>query len=141
MTMTYLLLTEVSEIALMLALLLHRDPGLVDTIYWMAGLDGVALVMCESQFCTYAFRREPRGHTSWGLWQIDSEWWPQWRDDILCHMAQGAAILRACPGKTLHDRVAHYNGGEKPGKKAREWGMIVERKRDSLALYLWRRLR
>ncbi len=124
------------EVALMLALVLGRPPGLVGTIYSVSGLDGVALVECESHFNPRALRREPRGHTSWGLWQLDDEYHPQHRGDLLLHVVEGAAFLESCKSRreTLAGAVELYNGSYR-------WGLQVQRKRDSLTLYLWRRLR
>ena len=34
-----------------------------------------------------------------------------------------------------------YNGGDNPGAYSRWWGRQVKKKRDSLELYLWRRMR
>jgi hypothetical protein len=129
------------ECALLLAALLHRDPNLVSEVYWMAGLDGVSVVECESQFNPRALRVEPRGHTSFGLWQIDNEWHEQYRGNLLLHIDKGAEILRDCAGRDLSTKVSHYNGGDFPGAYSIAWGKTVEKRRDSLALYLWRRMR
>jgi hypothetical protein len=129
-----------TECALLLALLLHRPPALVASVYEAAGLDGVAVVECESQFNPRALRREPRGHTSWGLFQLDDEWHAQHRGDLLLHIVTGAAFLAQCKrGVTFAQAVSLYNSGSVDGNLT--WGRYVERRRDSLALYLWRRMR
>ena len=86
---------------MMIAALLHRPPGLVDAVWRSGGLEAVAVVEMESQFNPRAWRREPRGHTSWGLWQIDDEWHPQHRDDLLLHIVEGARIWREMSGDTV----------------------------------------
>ncbi len=122
--------------ALYLAALLNAPYGMVATVYEIAGLDGVALVWCESRFNPHALRHEPRDHTSWGLWQLDDEFHPQHRDDLLLHCVEGAAFLAECKAGTgsLSAAVARYNG-------SLAWGREVERKRDALAMALWRVLR
>src|SRR5271157_766489 len=86
--------------ALMLAALLGRDPHSVDAVWQAGGLDAVAVVECESHFNERALRREPRGHTSWGLFQIDDEFHPQYRDDLLLHIVEGVRFLNECKEKT-----------------------------------------
>ncbi len=122
--------------ALMLAALLHRSTGLVSTIYVMGGLDAVAVVECESQFNEKCWRREPRGHTSWGLFQIDDEFHPQHRNDLLLHIVEGVTFLAWCKtkGKDFRTAIYWYNGSW-------IWARYVERRRDSWMMYLWRRLR
>jgi hypothetical protein len=121
---------------IMLATLLGRPTFLIDAVWKAGGLDAVALVECESHFNPRALRHEPRGYTSWGLYQIDNEFHPQWRNDILMHIVEGQSFLNSCKKQTRELRyvVALYNG-------SLTWGKIVERKRDSFALYLWRHLR
>ena len=153
------------EAALMLAALLHRDPSLVACVYEMGGLDAVVVVEYESQFNPRAWRRETEG-TSWGLFQLYSKCHKQYRDDLLLHIVAGVEFLKECeiraegqeactwasrmdPDGTNTDAspTAHslaiaysiYNSGS-PWKSIAK-GRAVERKRDSLALYLWRRLR
>jgi hypothetical protein len=131
-------------IALALSLLLHQPYGLVETVYYFSGIDGVAVVTMESQWNARAWRREPRGFTSWGYFQIDSEWWPQYREDILLHLAQGAAILAECKVKARGDfalAVAIFNGGEHPCSYSLWWGRKVKDKRDSLMLAVRRMVR
>jgi hypothetical protein len=52
------------------------------------------------------------------------------------HIADGAAFLAECKERAgrLRYAVEMYNGSP-------AWGRHVERKRDSLALYVWRHLR
>jgi hypothetical protein len=132
----------VNEAALCIALLLRVPYGPVEAAYAMAGLDGVAVITCESQWNEKALRREPRGHTSWSYWQIDDEWHEQHRGDTLLHLATGAAIWQACMSKTMNNftlAVRLYNSGSRT--KGLAWSETVREKRDMLAIYLWRRLR
>jgi hypothetical protein len=128
--------------AIVLGLLLHRSPLLIEEVYRSAGLDGVAVVWCESTFVTNAVRIEPRGHNSYGLFQLNNEWHPQYRDNISLHIATGSAFLASCKlGREFSDAVAVYNGGLKPKAYSIRWGKKVEAKRNNFALYLWRHLR
>ena len=123
--------------AILCAALLHRPLPLVDLVYGVGGLDAVALVECESQFNPNALRVEPRGHTSYGLFQLDSEWHDQLRGNLQAHVYAGVLFLTLCKMKTndeLAGAVELYNG-------SRSWGYTVQKKRESLALYLWRHLR
>jgi hypothetical protein len=130
------------ECALILATLLHRSPSLIEKVYQSAGLDGVSVVWCESRFVKTALREEPRGHTSWGLFQLNNEWHPQYRNNLNLHIAIGASFLADCKrGRSFRDAVAVYNGGPKPKAYSIRWGKKVEKKRDNFALYLWRHLR
>ena len=145
--------------ALLLAALLHRDPALVACVYEMGGLDAVVVVEYESQFNPRAWRREAGG-TSWGLFQLYSKCHEQYRDDPLLHIVAGVAFLRECKLRaaavnptgfiegsssprslpaSLAIAYSIYNSGS-PWRSI-EKGRAVERKRDSLALFLWRRMR
>ena len=124
----------VIDIALLLALALGRPVGLVSTVYDVAGIDGVALVEYESRFNERAVRREPRGFTSFGLFQLDSEWHPQWRDDLLLHIVEGASFWEACKAKAggnIAVAFSWYNSGS-PSKSIKK-GLEVARLRDRLA--------
>jgi uncharacterized membrane protein YuzA (DUF378 family) len=59
-----------AEAAFLIAMMLGRPPGLVYTVYDMAGLSGVCVVEAESQFNEHAWCREARGGTSYGLFQL-----------------------------------------------------------------------
>lgn len=125
-----------------IALLLRVPYGPVEVAYAMAGLDGVAVITCESQWNQMAFRHEPRGHTSWGLWQIDNEYHEQYRGDLLLHLVAGAVIWRDCLEKACGNftlAVRLYNSGSRLGGLA--WSDVVRSKRDTLAIYLWRKMR
>ena len=127
---------------LCIALLFHVPRGTVEFVYGTCGLEGVAVIACESQWNERAFRHEPRGHTSWGYWQIDDEWHEQHRDDVLLHLAAGAAIWQQCMDAALGNftlAVRLYNSGSRT--KAIAWSEQVRRFRDSLALYVWRHVR
>jgi hypothetical protein len=87
------------NVALLLAVLLHRPFGLVLTIYDVAGIDGVAVVEYESQFNDHACRVEPEG-TSWGLFQLYSKYHKQYRDDLLLHIVEGASFWAECVDKS-----------------------------------------
>jgi hypothetical protein len=130
-----------TECALLIALLLHRPPGLVATVYEMAGLSGVVVCEYESQFNPRAFRVERNDHTSYGLWQLCSEYHPQYRDDLLLHLAYGADFWRQCleKGGTVARGYSLYNSGSPT--RSIEKGRAVQRRYESLAMYLWRRLR
>lgn len=124
-------------IVLWLALYIHHPQTLVEKVWAAGGIDAVALVECESQFNPKALRREPRHHTSWGLFQLDDEFHPQYRGNLGKHIAIGAAFLAECKARTmtLARAVERYNG-------AYSWGLTVERKRDELGRWLaWRAVR
>lgn len=129
--------------AILLAVYLHRPVPLVDAVFHAGGLDAVAVVEMESNFVPWAERREPRGHSSYGLWQLDDEWHPQYRNDLSAHIAYGTRFLEKCKqGRTLAQAAAVYNGGGRPGAYSKAWGARVERKRDELARWLrWREIR
>ena len=130
------------EAALCIALLFRAPYAHVEAAYMLAGLDGVAVISCESQWNAKAFRHEPRGHTSWGYWQIDDEWHVQYRGDLLLHLAAGAAIWQGCMDQAMGNftlAVRIYNSGSRTGAIA--WSEQVRAKRDSLALYVWRHVR
>jgi hypothetical protein len=131
----------VAECALLIALLLHRPPGLVATVYEMAGLSGVVVCEYESQFCVTAWKREAMGGTSWGVWQLWSECHPQYRDDLLLHLVYGAEFWKVCleKGGTVARGYSLYNSGS-PWRSI-DKGRAVARRYESLAMYLWRRLR
>ena len=127
---------------ILLATYLHRPPALVDLVWQAGGLDAVALVEAESHFNPHALRIEPRGHSSWGLFQLDNEWHLQWRGDIAKHVQDGAAFLDACElasGGDFAAAVSIYNSGTRNGNLA--WGFYVKAKRDDMAHFLWLMLR
>jgi hypothetical protein len=129
-------------IVALLAAYLHAPIGLVQLVYEAGGTDAVAVVECESKFNPQAFRLEPRGHSSWGLFQLDNEWHLQWRYNLGKHIETGAAFLAECKEKTGGDfaaAVSLYNSGSMT--KAIKWGRKVERVRDDLAHWLWLNLR
>ena len=124
--------------ALLLAAYLHRPLFLVEKVYSEGGVDAVAVVEMESRFNPRAWRREPRGHSSWGLFQIDNEWHSQYRGDLDAHIAEGVRILRECEmGGTFSEAIARYNGGTNHGAYSIAWGKQVEAKRDELSRWLW----
>lgn len=127
----------------MLALYLHRPVDLVSKVYAEGGTEAVALVESESQFNPQAVRREPRGHSSYGLFQLDGEWHEQHRHNLNAHIRYGAALLAWLEkGRTFAEAVAIYNGGPGYGAFSRAWGRRVAAKRDELAYLLrWRELR
>jgi hypothetical protein len=118
--------------AVLIASLLHRPLYLVDAVYNAGGVDATALVECESHFNAHAWRREIRGHSSWGLFQLDDEYHPQWRDNVLRHIAEGVLFLDDCKAKAprLRYAVMLYNG-------SLAWGIEVERKRDYIVRWIW----
>ena len=126
--------------AALLACFLHLTgpkAELVEKVWLAGGVDAVALVWMESNFNPRAWRREPRGHTSFGLFQIDDEYHPQWRGDLMRHIAEGQLFLDECKARTPNLRwaVARYNG-------SLAWGIRVEAERDELVRWLsWRALR
>ena len=130
-----------AECALLIALLLHRPPGLVATVYDMAGLSGVCVVEAESQFNEKACKREEKGGTSYGLWQLWSVCHPQYRDDLLMHIVYGAEFWakKLRQGGTVARSYSLYNSGST--WKSIEKGKALARRYESLAMYLWRRLR
>ena len=129
-------------IVAVLAMYLHQPAPLVDLVYAAGGIDAVAVVQCESHFHPQAMRLEPRGHSSWGLFQLDNEWHLQWRYDLGRHIKDGAAVLAECETKTHGDfaaAISIYNSGSQI--KALAWGRHVARVRDDLAHWLWMALR
>lgn len=130
-----------TEAAFLIAMMLGRQPGLVETIYDMAGLEGVIVCEYESQFNARAFRREACEGTSWGLWQLYDKCHKQYRDDLLLHCVYGAAFWRECmdKGKTISRAYSIYNSGSPKASIIK--GREVEAKYNSLAMYLYRRMR
>ena len=127
--------------ALLLSLLLSCDPALVTAVYDLAGIDGVAVVWCESQFNRKAVRQEPEG-TSWGLWQLYDKYHNQYRHDLWQHLVTGAAHLVECKetaGGDFVRAVSIYNSGS--ATRSLRWGERVKRERDRLEWWLWRRMR
>jgi hypothetical protein len=131
-----------TECALLIALLLHRPPGLVSTVYEMAGLSGVCVVEYESQFNDHAFRREELGGTSYGLWQLYDRCHEQYRSDILLHIVAGVFFWSKCMEKgngSIARAYSIYNSGSPT--RSIEKGRAVARRYESWELYLWRRMR
>ena len=127
--------------ALLLATLLGAPPDLVTAVYDIAGLDGVAVVWCESRFNPRACRREPAG-SSWGLWQLYDKYHNQYRNDLWQHLVTGAAFLEECKEKAGGDfvkAVSIYNSGS--ATRSLRWGYRVKRERDRLGWWLWRGMR
>jgi hypothetical protein len=123
-------------VALILAIYLQAPVGLVSTIYDVAGIDGVAVVYYESQFNERACRRELRGHTSWGLWQLDDEWHEQYRDDLLLHIVRGTVKWKedmCAASGNISVAYSIYNSGSP--RKSIDKGKRVRALRDRLA---WR---
>ena len=119
----------------------YYSDNIVQAVHMASGIDGVALCRMESRFYPRALRREPSG-TSWGLFQLYDRYHKQSRWDIMTHIGTGAAFLAECKqGRTFSSAVAVFNGGPHPGPYSLEWGRKVEAERDSLALWLWRKLR
>jgi hypothetical protein len=131
----------VTEAAFLIAMLLGRPTGLVTTVYEMAGLEGVCVVEYESHFNTRAWRREAAGGTSFGAWQLYDKFHPQYRDDLLLHLAYGAEFWKKCmeKGGTVARAYSIWNSGNTwtSIKKGKE----VDRKVNSLAMYLYRHFR
>lgn len=133
--------------AILLAALLHRPALLVDAVYQMAGIDGVAVVEMESQFHERAFRVERDADgvaigTSYGLFKLFDKYHPQYRDDLLLHLAYGAGFWRECKARAGGDIARAYsiwNSGN--SKTSIVKGIKVERKARSLEKYLWMKLR
>jgi hypothetical protein len=127
--------------AMLLATLLNVSPVLVDKVYRAAGIDGVAVVWCESSFNPKSCRREPDG-TSYGLWQLYDKYHAQFREDVEAHIYAGAAFLARCKekaGGNFVKAVSIYNSGSPT--RSQKWGKRVVGVRDALAHYLWFRLR
>ena len=123
--------------AMLLAAYLHHPLDYVEKVYIAGGVDAVALVECESCFNPKAIRREKRGHTSWGFYQLDDEFHPQWRGNLLRHIAEGELFFEDCKTKARDFRhaVLRYNG-------SLTWACCVERKRNELLYWLrWRERR
>jgi hypothetical protein len=128
-------------IGAMLATPMHRPADLIAEVYWMAGLEGVAVVEYESRFNPCACKREVKGGTSWGLWQLWDRYHKQYRSDALLHMGTGSAFWKNCMAKggTVARAYSIYNGGNPYRSIAK--GRAVKRKLDSLTLFVWRHLR
>ena len=125
----------------LLAFALRAPIPLVQAVYDFSGLDGVCVVEYESRFHPNALRKEPHG-TSYGLFQLYDKYHQQHRDDLMAHIATGAAFWEACMERTHRDvarAYSLYNSGS--SWKSIKKGFAVQHRRDSLALYLWRRMR
>jgi hypothetical protein len=135
------MICQAAVIAAMLAAAMNRPADLIAEVYWMSGLEGVAVVEYESQFNPRAYRREAAGGTSWGLWQLWDKCHKQYRDNLLLHCGTGASFWKAClrSGGTVERGYSLYNSGS-PWRSI-EKGKCVERKYNSLRMYLWRRMR
>ena len=128
--------------ALLLASFLHAPAGLIATVYDMGGIDAVAVVTFESQWNVRAWRVEVRGHTSFGLFQLDDEWHPQYRDDVLLHIATGVEFLGECKsvsGGSLARAFSIYNSGTSWRSIAK--GREVEKLRAAMEWWLFIHLR
>jgi soluble lytic murein transglycosylase-like protein len=88
--------------AALIALALGRPLPLVDMVCAQAIRAGVdqalacAVVEVENgrdTWRTTAVRREWDGSTSYGLMQINSQWWPQFRGNLRLHVYMGCVIL------------------------------------------------
>jgi hypothetical protein len=134
------MICQAAVICLMLAQAMHRPADLIAEVYWMSGVEGVAVVEYESQFNPHAWRLEPDG-TSYGLWQLYSRCHKQYRDNLLLHIGTGATFWKACmaQGGTIACSYSLYNSGS-PWRSITK-GRQVEAKYNSLCSYLWRRLR
>lgn len=102
------------------------------------------MVWCESSFRENAFRYEPKGGTSWGLFQLWDKEHDQHRDNLIMHIITGVTFLNDCKARAagvFWVAVAFYNGGWDPPRSSLDWGDRVEKTRDNLALYVWRHLR
>jgi soluble lytic murein transglycosylase-like protein len=100
-----------------------------------AGVDpslAVALVAVESRFRVDACRREWDGTTSYGLFQINDGWHPQYRGDLIAHCNYGARYLAECLARDKGSRPAglsRYNSGRPASVAGRSYASRV------LALY------
>jgi hypothetical protein len=131
---------NMTEAAILIALLLHRPIGLVGTVYEMGGLSAVVVVEYESEFCITSYRKEKDGF-SYGLFQLYDKCHEQYRDDLLLHIVYGVRFWRECmaKGKTIARAYSYFNSGN--ARTSIEKGREVQRKYDSLAKYIWRRMR
>ena len=131
--------------AALLACFLHLTgpkAELVEKVWLAGGVDAVAMVWMESRFDPQAERieRDKQGRmigTSFGLYQLFDKYHPQWRGDLMRHIAGGQLFLDECKARTPNLRwaVARYNG-------SLAWGIRVEAERDELVRWLsWRALR
>lgn len=124
------------DAALLLAAFLQVPPVLVSQVYEVSGIEGVAVVWCESGFNPSAARREPEG-TSWGLWQLYDKYHPQHRDNLDLHIIEGALFLEWCLTTEHGDfvrAVSRWNSGSPT--KSETWGRRVLRKRNELIFWV-----
>jgi len=103
----------VTPAALVMALLLGREPFLVSSVARSFPADpalAVALVEYESGFdpTSWCYEYDSEGKvigTSWGLWRLFSKYHPQHRDNLAAHIQYGAGFL-------LCLMLAHRRGGD-----------------------------
>ena len=121
-------------VALLIAALLGRPAGIVSTIYDIGGIDMVCLVEYESQFNDRACRREAKGGTSWGLFQLWDKYHEQHRDDLLLHIVTGASFWAKCKEKGRGNIAVSYSWYNSWGpRKSIAKGLEVQAIRDRLA--------
>ena len=121
--------------ALVMAILLGREPFLVSAVARSFPGDpalAVAIVEWESQFNPRAQRREKEGVTDWGLWQLNSKYHPQYRDDLAAHIRYGAGFLlcllltyRKSGDAAVLFSLSHFNSGRPWSKRGLAYAQRV----------------
>jgi len=106
----------------LIAVTLHRPMELVKRIADASRWDpvlAVAVVEVESQFYPRAERKYKDGSSDYGLWQLNSNWHPQYRGDLAKHTRYGSGYLlglliayrKGGTGATAA-ALSHYNHGD-----------------------------
>jgi soluble lytic murein transglycosylase-like protein len=105
---------------------------LVATSAQRAGVDpalAVAVVEVESQYTVNAYREEWNGSNSFGLFQINSQWHPQYRNNLVAHCDYGARYLAECIAREVDWETAltYYNSGYRDSPAGRRYAVKVLR--------------
>jgi len=134
--------------ALVLAILLGRDPVLVNMVWQSFPADrtlAVALVEYESGFDpdSWCYEYDSAGKvigTSYGLYRLFSLYHPQYRDNLPRHIAYGAGFLlcllltyRRAGDAAVLFALSHYNAGKPWSKRGLAYAQAVLNLRGRLA--------
>lgn len=124
---------------ILIAAMIHRPQLLVQQIYDsapIAPLLAVCLVENEAWFNTEALNCNWNAdHTvvlssDWGLWQLNSRYHPQFREDLQAHIRYGAANFTKVLAEQHFDyraTIAAYNTGNPRSPKGLAWADKVLR--------------
>jgi hypothetical protein len=108
-------------VLLAIALTLHRPVDLVTMVARSFPADpllAVAVVFRESEFHTRALA-DYGWSSDFGLWQLNSYWHPQYRENLRAHVKYGAAYLfsllwlyRDAGTEAVAFALSHYHSGK-----------------------------